>query len=485
MPVDGDAPSLLKALDAAVSAESATPKDVADAAMALALLQSRGDRRLWGKLFEKAGQLKGSFDAASLATFLWASGAAGVSHFRSVFDMSAPAARLLPSLTPQQLGVVVEALGRAGAADGDLFRAVGERVSAGAGSMAPADLARVLWGFAAAGVEDGKLAKAAGSALAAKAESASARDLAQASWALAKLRRSSDKAALDALGKALGAKLSGSGATPQDAAAAAWAFATLGHGGGGGAAVAKSAAAALKSGAGELTPATAADAAWGLALLGGPADAVQALLKRVSDAIAAAPDAVPVEAAAAAAEAAALAKSPLPSPQVAAYARDMRALLSERARVRATSDFGAWRAAVAEAGARALAGARYKPEVGKAVATALSPAASEDGVAADLVFDLGGSDGKVALVLASADEEPASGGAGHLGAAEARRRLLEGKGGVKGAAVVTRGAWAAAGAGAAGGAAAVLEAVKAQCPALSGKVGQLQRKLAEPFDPYA
>jgi hypothetical protein len=56
---------------------------------------------------------------------------------------------------------------------------------------------------------------------------ASAKDAAQAAWALARLGRA-DKPALDALSKALGAKL-GAGDAPADAAAALWAFATLSH----------------------------------------------------------------------------------------------------------------------------------------------------------------------------------------------------------------------------------------------------------------
>lgn len=43
--VEGDLAGVLREVDAAVSAEGAGPKDVADAAMALALLQARGDRR--------------------------------------------------------------------------------------------------------------------------------------------------------------------------------------------------------------------------------------------------------------------------------------------------------------------------------------------------------------------------------------------------------------------------------------------------------
>jgi hypothetical protein len=83
-----------------VSAEGAGPKDVADAALALALLQARGDRRLWGKIFEKAGALKSGFDAASLTAFLWAATTANVAHFKTVFDLAGPAGKLMGSFTP-------------------------------------------------------------------------------------------------------------------------------------------------------------------------------------------------------------------------------------------------------------------------------------------------------------------------------------------------------------------------------------------------
>lgn len=45
--MQGDLSAVLSEVDALVSREDAGPKDVADAAMALALLQARGDRR-WG-----------------------------------------------------------------------------------------------------------------------------------------------------------------------------------------------------------------------------------------------------------------------------------------------------------------------------------------------------------------------------------------------------------------------------------------------------
>lgn len=46
--VQGDLSAVLSEVDAVVSREDAAPKDVADAAMALAYLQARGDRRYVG-----------------------------------------------------------------------------------------------------------------------------------------------------------------------------------------------------------------------------------------------------------------------------------------------------------------------------------------------------------------------------------------------------------------------------------------------------
>lgn len=102
--VEGDIPKLLSAIDAAVSSDSATPKDVADAAMALAYLQARDNRRLWGKVFEKAGALGASFDAASLTGFLWAANTASVGHFKTLAELAGPAIKLMPSMSPGELG---------------------------------------------------------------------------------------------------------------------------------------------------------------------------------------------------------------------------------------------------------------------------------------------------------------------------------------------------------------------------------------------
>lgn len=94
---------MLREIDAVVSAETSGPKDVADAAMGLAYLNARADRRAWGKVFARAAALKASFDAASLAAFLWAASAANVTHFKTLAEMTGPAARLLPTMTPGAL----------------------------------------------------------------------------------------------------------------------------------------------------------------------------------------------------------------------------------------------------------------------------------------------------------------------------------------------------------------------------------------------
>lgn len=61
---------------------------------------------------------------------------AGVGHFKTLFELSGPAAALLPKLTPAQLSVVVEALGKAGAKDAELFAKVADQVRLGRGSCA-------------------------------------------------------------------------------------------------------------------------------------------------------------------------------------------------------------------------------------------------------------------------------------------------------------------------------------------------------------
>lgn len=52
----------------------------------------------------------------------------GVSHFKTVFELSGAAARVLPSLTSTQLSFVVEALGSAGSVDAELFGKIADQV---------------------------------------------------------------------------------------------------------------------------------------------------------------------------------------------------------------------------------------------------------------------------------------------------------------------------------------------------------------------
>ena len=54
---------------------------------------------------------------------------AGVGHFRTLAELSGPTATLLKSMTPPQLAVVVEGLGRAGANDAELFGRISDTVS--------------------------------------------------------------------------------------------------------------------------------------------------------------------------------------------------------------------------------------------------------------------------------------------------------------------------------------------------------------------
>lgn len=118
--VDGDLAGVSSEIDRILSSDDVSAKEVSDAAVALAYLQAKADRRcigqeylgssmascytkfhtgmppympddacpascrLWGKVFERAAAVKASFDAASLTSFLWAATTAGVEHFKTV-----------------------------------------------------------------------------------------------------------------------------------------------------------------------------------------------------------------------------------------------------------------------------------------------------------------------------------------------------------------------------------------------------------------
>jgi len=54
----------------------------------------------------------------------------GVGHFKTLFELSGPAASMLKTLTPTQLSIVVEALGKAGTKDLEFFGLVSSQVRA-------------------------------------------------------------------------------------------------------------------------------------------------------------------------------------------------------------------------------------------------------------------------------------------------------------------------------------------------------------------
>lgn len=472
MNVQGDTSAVLAELDAVVSRQDAGAKDVADAAMALAFLQARGDRRLWGKIFERASAVK-DFDAASITAFLWAATAAGVGHFKTTYELSGSVAKLLPSLKPDQLATVVQALGAAGVNDLDLFKAISAQVTSKAGDMSAPELSKVLYGYAAAGVQDGALTKAVLGAMGGKAAAATTKDLALTVAALAKMGRA-DNATLSQLSKALAGKV-GPGDAPQDVVAALTGFAQLNHKPDAG--LMSKASAGIKGAVGELTPEQQVHAAWSLALLGGgDKDVFGALFSALASKLAAAPDAVGVESLALLAEAQVMAgdKAKLPD-QVANYALAMHSLSAEAAKERAGAAGREFRAAVATATARAM-GARYKPEIAAAVKAL--PKKTPDGLAVDFALDTL----KVAVVPVDASGLSSSKPQVPLGNVVASGQVLAAKGYAP--AYVTAHEFMAQPDDTAR-AKYVLSAIKAAAPGASRDISALEKKLNEPFDPYA
>lgn len=462
----GDVEGVLKEIDRVISSDAADAKEVSDAAVALAYLQAKGNRRSWGKVFEKAST--STFDAPSLTSFLWAATTAGVGHFKTVAELSGAAAKLLPSLNPSQLSIVVEALGKAGAKDEQLLANIANQVVGSINSYKAADLARLVWGFAAAGSSDVKLVKAASQALAGKAGELTGREAAQAIWGLARLRRA-DKATLDALVKAAKGKLD----SGVDAAGMAWALGFIGYKAD--ADTLKTLAAALKTHSGDLTPAHAVDAAWGLGVLGGDKAAATSLFAAASAAIEAAPDSLDPYQLASLYEAAAAAGAPL-SEQVSSYAAKMHALVEEGAKGKRSAGLAAFKDDLAQATARAM-GARYRPEVAEKVKSfaVTTPA----GVHIDIVVDV---DPKTKIAIEAVGPHYLSSAGTPLGPALSRAKLIESQG--YKVVLVPFNEWAALQTPA-DKAKALLTKVKASVPAAAGKVDALQKKLAEPFDPYA
>uniref|UniRef100_A0A7S3VM75 RAP domain-containing protein n=1 Tax=Dunaliella tertiolecta TaxID=3047 RepID=A0A7S3VM75_DUNTE len=469
VPVEGNAESLLKEIDAIITNEAATAKEVADAAVSLAYMQAKGNRRLWGKVFEKAGALKSSFDAPSLSNFMWAASTAGVGHFKTLFELSGPAASMIKTLTPTQLSIVVEALGKAGAKDVDFFGQVSSQVSSNMGAFKPSELSRILWGFAAAGIEDAAFVKAVAKALSDKARDLGGSEAVQAIWGLAR-SRTADKPALDALVNVAKSKLD----SGVDAAALAWSLGYINYKPD--AATAKAMASALQAAAPGLTPAHAIDAAWGLGVTGaGTKESVRALFSNVASAIDKAPDSLDPYQVAALYEAAAMTpEAPLPE-QVAAFAAKMYALADEGTKSKLPSAVLAFKDELVEAAAYGM-GARYRPEV--AAARKKFAVVTPDGVAIDIAVSL---DNNTKFAVEAVPFQQLSSANTPLGPAAARAKLLESKG-YKGV-LISAADWAGL-ADSKAKAKHLLAAVKKAVPAASSKVSGLMSAVDKPFDPY-
>jgi len=468
--VEGDVDGFLRDVVGVIDSDACGAKDVADAALALTYLQAKGNRRVWGKVMEKASAVKASFDPATLSTFLWSVATSNVAHFKTTYELVGPAEAHLKAFTPAQLSFVVEALGKAGVNDVELFKQAAARVLAKPADFKPAELSRILWGFAAAGQHDAKLVKAAVKAITEKGDAAAARDLVQVVAAHAAMGRA-DKAVLDAACKALKGKLD----KPEhvtDAAGLVAALASLAYPPD--AELLAKASALVKAGAGELSTAQQIQTAWGMATLGAAdKEALGALLAAAAAAVAKAPEAVSIADVALLAEAALMSADkggPKVPEQVLTYALHVHALARDGAALRRSKPAADFRADVAAATATAL-GARYKPDVAKMVAAFGKTTA--DGLAVELGAEVD-KDVKVAVECLESGA-PA-------GAAAARARLLE----ARGYKVVTvrQGEWAGL-ADAKAKAGFLLNAIKAAAPAAAGKVAALAKELEKPFDVYA
>jgi hypothetical protein len=464
-PVEGDVAKLIASLDEVLSAEGVTGAVVADAAVTLTYLQVKGNRRIWGKVFEKAAAVATTFDAASLSNFMWAASTAEVTHFKTLFELSAPATALMSKFTPTQLSIVVEGLGKAGSADLEFFSTVSKTVIPKVTGYKAADLTRLLSGFAYAGVADVAFAKAVSGALAGKTAEMGPREVAQALWAMAKLRRT-DAATIDLLSKAVKGKTFES---PVDAAAAAWACAFLSAKPDAG--LMTAAAASLKAGAASLSTEHAIQAAWALALTGEGKDALTALYSAISAVVDKTPEDADVYALATLSEALCMAPSDAVKPSVATYVHKVYELVTDAQEEKQSKEMAAFKADVATATAYAL-GARYRPDIAKAV-DALPVKAGH--VAVDISADMGGT--KVAVVAVGPHYLSSS--AAPLGPALAIQKVLESK--KYKVVLVPMTAWAPL-TDIKSKAKYILTAMKGAAPA--NKVAELMKAVDAPFDAY-
>ncbi|EFJ42883.1 mitochondrial F1F0 ATP synthase associated protein [Volvox carteri f. nagariensis] len=460
--VSGDAAGVLSSIEALLSPEApSTGKDVADAAVALAYLGARGNRRLWGKVLEKAASLGPSLDGPSLVNLSWALSAANVEHTRTLAELAGPLAANLKSIKPSEVSYVVEALGKAGIADVELFATVADLSESKSAELSAADLARLLWGFGSAGVQDGKLVKVASAGLVAKAGELGGREAAQALWGLAALRRVPDAALLGVLSKAL----KGGVDAPADAAAAAWALATLAVKAD--AATVRALADKAKAGAGDLSAAQAVQGGWGLAMLGDK-DGAAALLGAATAVVQKDPAALsPSALALLYAGSVAAGVTGLPA-QVTDFAAKGFGLAVEHSRHVRGAAAATFYKEVAEAVAYAT-GARHRPDVAAKVES--YAVAAPDGSTLDVVVPL---DANTKLAVIGVESELLSTAGGVLGGSLAAVRVREAQG-FK-VALVPQAGWPA-GAPLQARAQAVLVAIKASVPSLSSTVDKLAKGL--------
>lgn len=463
--LDGNADAFLGEVDTLISKAGATPAEVADAAVSLAYLQATGNRRIWGKILEKASDLKASFDAASLSNFLWAVTTANVEHFRTVYELSAPATKLLKSFSPTQLSLVVEAFGKSKVDDVAFYNAVSDVVASKIAEYKPSELSRILWGYAAAGQSDLQLVKAVGKALSDK--DLAFRDAAQAFWAIATLGLK-DKTIIDALAKQLKTKTA---EYPQDLAALAWSYGTLG--------IKPDAtfSAGIKGAVDSFSTSQQIQAAWGLAVAeSGDAATFAALFKAIGAAVDKAPDAISLDDLASLYEASAIVKDAKLEPKVAAYAQHVYELvLSYKAAQRSSSALQ-FKDDVAETVAVAL-GNRYRPEITKFLSSVQKVI---EGVPVDIAADVGGN--KIVVVPVEASQLTSSSPVQPLGSVIALAKVLDSKG--YKLVPVLQPEYAAL-TDTKSKVTYVLNAIKKAVPGASSKVTELQKAAEQPFDPLA
>lgn len=463
--VDGNLSGFLAELDRVVSSETCSAQELSDSAVSLAYLQANGDRKLWGKVFQKASSLSSTLDPASLSSIMWASTTANVGHYKTMFEFTAPFAAQMQKFTPTQLSLAVEGFGKSGVNDIELFDAVSKQVMSKLSDYKSSDLARILWGYAAAGVSDSALVKAVLGA--ASTKDMTFRECGQVLWAMAKTNKG-DKATLDAVFKA--AKKAKDMDSACDAAAFIWSCATLASSPG--PELLASTAAAVKASAADLSPEQMVHTAWAFAVLGAKDAALhKALHEGACKAVDASPDALSMDVLAALYESSCMAGADAPlSPKVAAYVSSMYTLASATTAHLSTAEVKAASEDLATSVAAAL-GNKYRPDI---TAAAKSYAATAASLSVPLAVPLDVASTKICFEICQ--------DGANSGAKVARSAVLAAKG-YKSVFVPLADLSALPDAKAK--ATYVLNKMKADVPATAGKAAELLKDLEKPFNLYA